>query len=165
MITICRWRSADKFLAEHKYDFLISAGWRGVKHCTLRAKHNYIVDVRDVTPLHSRGDHEALLVDAPNAVVGAIRFGREHAGDGPFDLLSHCHLGVSRSTALALVFLVARGISEHDAIHAVYSSRGDKCKPNWYFLTIADQLMGTNILGACRAQGRRLKSTRRDLKI
>ena len=176
MITIYRWRDADKHMDKTDYDVLISIGWKGENHCTKRASNNFIGDVRDVTPLSCRGDHQALLVDAPNMVVDLIRFGRTfnpmHRKDGTAmifeestNIISHCQAGVSRSTACALIFLVAAGWFADDAIKYVYDSRGSKCQPNWYFLAIADRLMNTNILGTCQAQGRKLKSTRRDLKV
>ena len=183
-ITICRFRNADKYLKDEDFDLLISMGWNGEQHATERARFNFLADYRDVSPVSfDKYGHE--LLEAPNMVADLIRFARDDV-DGlecyGIKILAHCQAGQSRSTAMLLIFLVAfwrehahdptgefddkwKGELVRDAISDVYGSRGKHCQPNWYLLAIADQLMNTNILGECRSQGRRLKTSRRDLTM
>jgi predicted protein tyrosine phosphatase len=163
-ITICGWRDADRLMEESEYDVLISIGNEGKRHCSSRVEHNFIADVSDVHPLCHKNDKKAMLIDIPQTVVKLIKFARGLDPE-PLNVISHCRAGSCRSTASALIFMVARGMDQEKAVDMVYSSRGETCAPNWYFLAIADRLMETNILGTCQSQGRKLKSSRRDLKL
>lgn len=166
MITICRLVDADRLLADYPYDILISLGHKGSEHCNLRAEHNFIDSCRDLTPLAHRDDYEELASTIPTLVKNLIQFARTTKFNLRYhSLLSHCKKGQSRSAAAAIIFLVASGVPENKAIKVVYESRGNKCHPNWYMLSIADQLMSTNILGNCRLGKRTLKTTRRDMKL
>ena len=86
-------------------------------------------------------DHHEDALAGPDVyhVEGAIRFGREHSRGRR---LIHCHMGISRSTALGLAIIADRLGEGHEdeAVRALLSSNPDAA-PNLLMLEMADGLL------------------------
>jgi predicted protein tyrosine phosphatase len=162
-ITICNFQEADTLMEKNEYDVLLSFFWKPQHACQSQATHTFKGNVRDAHPMDHLNDSKQVMKVIPRVIKELIFFARELPKD--LKVISHCRAGRCRSTAGAIIFLVARGMSEEDAIEQVYTIRGRLCAPNWYFLVIADRYMGTNILGTCQGQGRKLKSFRKDRRL
>ena len=158
-LTISSLRRADWHLRRKRYDALVSIGYKGVEHCTERAKRNLLLDFYDVTPVSHRHRDELPTVEN---VVELIRFSQSL--ECKSSVLFHCKQGRSRSTASAIIALLAREAPEEKACNMVYEA-APRATPNWFLLSIADQLLGTNVLGYCRSTGRKLKAARRDITL
>lgn len=60
------------------------------------------------------------------------------------NILIHCHAGISRSTAAAIIFHYISGKTEAEAIKATFKDR--KCMwPNQLLLKYADEILGSNL--------------------
>lgn len=59
------------------------------------------------------------------------------------DVLFHCAAGISRSTAAALIFLIAAGWSYQDACKEIYKVRG-YTSPNLLMIKYADKILKQN---------------------
>lgn len=74
-------------------------------------------------------------------VVAIIKFAR--ALDITDRVVIHCHAGVSRSPAAALIVLVARGVDPDRAFQALDSIvPGRLYEPNFRMIALADQVLG-----------------------
>ena len=166
-ITISSLRRADAHLATGKFDALLSiSGPDKDKHCTRRTGNDLLLKLWDTTPVvKSRRP-----LPTAGDVVKIIRWAQALPEDAR--VLVHCAAGRSRSTAAAAIVL-ASGNSEGEnwawwysesVMEAVYEA-APKATPNWYLLAMADELLGTNMLGYCRHNERPLKKTKRDVRL
>lgn len=150
---------ADTKLEKRDYTALISIGIKGEEHCSLKTGNNLYLDMWDVTPLCLRRRRELPPV---SEIVKLIEWAQGLANDDY--VLCHCKQGASRSTACAVIAYQAFGYTDETAVSLMYSDAA-RAQPNWYILSVADQLLGRNALGLIRASGRRLKTTRRDVTL
>lgn len=60
------------------------------------------------------------------------------------NILFHCYAGVSRSTAAAFIFAVAKGVPYQQSFEFLEKIRGPIICPNQLMVKIADNLMGHN---------------------
>lgn len=70
-------------------------------------------------------------------VADIIAFGRENDGE----LLVHCHMGISRSSASAITVLVARGVAPEQAVRALAEIHPRQFVPNTLLLSLAGDLL------------------------
>jgi len=158
-ITISGLSNADKHLATGRFDALLSIGHPTAgQHCEGRVLHNCIVDTSDMTPNMPRTEPLPPI----EAVIEVIEWARTISEEAT--VLIHCKHGNCRSTALAIIMLLAKGWNARDAVRRVYATR-KRCTPNWYILAMGDHLLGTNALGHIRDRKLPLKSSRRDMQV
>jgi predicted protein tyrosine phosphatase len=74
-----------------------------------------------------------------------LGFGRELDGAAAAHLLIHCHAGISRSTAAAILLLAqARPDLDPDALFAAVAQMRPRAWPNLRLLEFGDELLGRN---------------------
>jgi predicted protein tyrosine phosphatase len=154
--TICKYKTAEEHLDTGEYDAMISISVpERNQRPEGRTGKDLLLDFWDVTPTCCRNKPLPSAED----VIKVIKFARETECE---NILIHCHAGRSRSTACAIIFLIVKGLSDEEAVKAVFANRR-RSTPNWHVLAIADHLLGTNTLHICRTSYK-VKSSRRDLK-
>ena len=158
-VTICSLKRADAHLAASNFDALLSIGAPGgTENCVRRTPNNLLLNFWDMCP---NVDRKKALPPTTD-IVAMIRWAKALNND---DLvLVHCKQGRSRSTASAIILYLAQGASEEDAVRWTFDV-APRSQPNWYLLTVADQLLQTNVLGFMRENGWALKKTRKDIII
>jgi protein-tyrosine phosphatase len=81
-------------------------------------------------------------------LLNIITVGRElKAMDESFNVLVHCHAGVSRSAATAIILRYLNGMTEEEAIMATFKDR--RCMwPNQLMLRLADKILDSKLYPA-----------------
>lgn len=164
MIIVSSLKDADQKLeaAENSglpFTHLLSIGKPGgTEHCLKRTGNDLLIDFWDTTPTSMK---RRMCLPPVQIVSEIIEWGLQIPHKAK--LLVHCKQGRSRSTACSIVIGVAMGMEIPEIVHDIYSNN-KKATPNWYILSVADQLMETNILGYIRDQKLPLKSSRREVK-
>lgn len=68
-------------------------------------------------------------------------------------VLVHCGAGCCRSTAAAMILLVAAGWTDHAAVQKVRALKNGGGIPNGWMLKLADALFGCDLFGYCTESG------------
>lgn len=101
---------------------------------------------------------QGVMAPEVSHVAGILESGADLADDKTEHLLIHCHAGISRSTAAAVILMLRENPGrETDAFAAVARVR-PKSWPNALMLSIADDLLGRGgaIMGALVEHQRRI---------
>jgi len=107
-------------------------------------------------------------MDAPAAdhVASLLEFGRGLPADEPVHLLVHCHAGISRSTAAAILLMAQREPARdpHDIVAEIVSQR-PKAWPNLRIVEMGDRMLdrGGNLVDAARRRHREVAAARPDI--
>ena len=104
----------------------------------------------------------------PHHIAALLAFGRGLSSEpeGRAHLLVHCHMGISRSTAAAVLLLAeARPQSSPAAIMAEIAKVRDKAWPNLRMVEIGDAMLGLNggLVQAVRDRHHQLARARPDV--
>ena len=104
----------------------------------------------------------------PHHIAALLAFGRGLSSEpeGRAHLLVHCHMGISRSTAAAVLLLAeARPQSSPAAIMAEIAKVRDKAWPNLRMVEIGDAMLGLNggLVQAVRDHHHQLARARPDV--
>lgn len=145
-LTICGRDEVQQRLDERRFDAIISIGctevWRNTPPLVIR------LDFSDQTPWEPGAKNLATA----DTVLELVRF----AGQLPdsASVLIHCGAGCCRSTAAAMVLLVAAGWHDYQAVYEVRKIKEYRnCIPNGWLLKLADAMLDTNLFSTCRATG------------
>jgi len=144
---------AIKFLSvEHAWDALISIGPRDPNKLFQYLPPRYVYFAfNDLTPWEEKSldglDGLATAAD----VLQLVRFGATLGNCSR--VLIHCDVGCCRSTAAAMVLLVAVGWTDHAAVEAIRKLTGGGGIPNGWLLKLADAIFGTDLFGICARSG------------
>lgn len=145
-LTICGRDEVQQLLDERRFDALVTIGlqesWKNTPPFVLR------LDFSDQTPW----EPDAKNLAASDTVFSLVRF----AGQLPesASVLIHCGAGCCRSTASAMVLLVAAGWHDYQAVYEVRKIKQQRnCIPNGWLLKLADAMLDTNLFATCRATG------------
>jgi predicted protein tyrosine phosphatase len=97
-------------------------------------------------------------------VRAILDFGRALAVQDVRHLLVHCHMGLSRSTACALILMVSHGAGEADAFEHLRAIRLFSW-PNSRMLGLADEMLGRGgrLVAEMKDHHRRMAKLRPDL--
>lgn len=148
-IKVCSLDYARRLLDTGDFNALVSIGHpRGDEH-VLKPWPDYSLSLGfyDSTPYRGKGRPLFSGEDG----ISLINFARRLPDD--VSLLVHCKRGRSRSSAAALICLVARGHNENTAIFDYLLPMAPKSNPNGWMLRVADAIMGSRLFDACHAAG------------
>ena len=146
-IVIASLRTADRKIAEHKPDCVISIGKPGgLQHCMDPGGGVTFVRLSMWDTMPTRRRRPLPSSETVWLGVHAVRSVR------PSKLLVHCRAGRSRSTAMALVCLVAMGASEEDAIEQLLVA-APKSDPNGWILCLGDVYLDSHLFKAATDAG------------
>ena len=147
-VTITGYRKADIYLANGWHDAMVSiSDPGGTKRGVLRTGRDLLLDFHDSWPQRGRKENGMATEDQ---VCELISFAIALPNNSR--CLIHCGRGKSRSTAAALVVWAARNrgdAAEGAAVRQLFA-QAPGSTPNGWVLTLADQLMGTNLIAKCR---------------
>jgi predicted protein tyrosine phosphatase len=106
-------------------------------------------------------DPSLAMAPTPEDVARLIEVGSTLDDAG--HVLVHCHAGMSRSTASALLFMVLHGASPQDAVEHLMQVRFP-CWPNSLLVRMADEQLdlGGTLVAASRTVYRRMQQERPD---
>ena len=107
----------------------------------------------------------AMAPPGADHVAAILEFGRELPIDRPVHLLVHCHAGVSRSTAAALLLLAQRDPARDpgDIVDEIVRRR-PQAWPNLRIIEIGDRMLGRHgaLVEAARRRYRQVVAARPD---
>lgn len=134
---------------EHKWDALVSIGPKDPDDLfQYLPPHCVHLSFNDLTPWEEKNlDGLATAAD----VLKLVCFG-ESLGNWS-RVLIHCGAGCCRSTAAAMVLLVAVGWTDCAAVEAIRKLKGGGGIPNGWLLKLADAMFGTDLFGICAKSG------------
>jgi predicted protein tyrosine phosphatase len=130
----------------------------------------------DLWPQHDRlllrfhdvidqGPTDWMAAPASDQVAAILQFGRSLPIDRPVRLLVHCHAGVSRSTASAILLLAQRDAARDagDIVDEIVRRR-PQAWPNLRIIEIGDRLLGRGgaLVEAARRRYREIVAARPD---
>jgi predicted protein tyrosine phosphatase len=106
-------------------------------------------------------DPSLAMAPTPEDVTRLIEVGTSLDDHG--HVLVHCHAGMSRSTASALLFMVLHGANPQDAVEHLMQVRFP-CWPNSLIVRMADEQLdlGGTLVAASRTVYRRMQRERPD---
>jgi predicted protein tyrosine phosphatase len=140
---------------------ILDPGWPEPEEFTLWPPHNRLLlrfhdVIQDGSPWEPPGAEH---------VAAILRFGRSLPLDRPVHLLVHCHAGVSRSTAAAIVILAQRdaGRDPDDVVAQIVRHR-QQAWPNIRIVETGDKLLGRDgrLVEAVRRHYREVVAVRPD---
>jgi len=130
--TISGWRRADGWLNLGRYDALLSISDVGCENRPIgRCNKTLLLNLDDTWP----GRKESWLPATHDQIATICNFSRiikDHTM-----VLCHCGRGRSRSTAAAIIMLIARGIAPEAACKAVFAAC-PKATPNGWMLHLME---------------------------
>jgi predicted protein tyrosine phosphatase len=129
-------KTCDRFMKEREFAGLVSIA----PHCESRAPKTLLLSFPDTTP--HRKPYKGLATGSD--VLSVIELARSIEGD----LMIHCAKGRSRSTAMALIAMKARGMSGSEACADLFQ-RYPKSDPNGWVLKLGDIFLGSNLFALC----------------
>jgi predicted protein tyrosine phosphatase len=143
---------------------ILDPGWSEPTEFDLWERHDRLLlrfhDVIEDQPLGG--------MTPPNAehLAAILQFGRKLPVDRPVRLLVHCHAGVSRSTASAVVLLAQREPARdpHDIVAEICRDR-PQAWPNLRIIEIGDELLGRRggLVEAAHRRYREVAAARPDI--